>query len=134
MWSVEGWRFGVWTGFCGSLLVLFANIAIAGAASRDGGYIDGIGILAVGTSDYTSRLSTTYHVLINILSTILLSASNYCMQVLNSPTRRTIDTAHAKAQRVDMGIWSTRNFKYMRLTHKLAWLALGASSMPLHLL
>lgn len=132
--STEGWRLGVWIGFCSSLLVLLANLILVNLGARHGGYQSGIGILAKGSSQHTSRLSTSYHVLINILSTILLSSSNYCMQVICSPTREMIDKAHFHGQRLDIGIWSTRNLRYMRWSRKVLWYALALSSLPLHLL
>lgn len=36
------------------------------------------------------------HAVINVLSTIVLAASNYCMQCLCSPSRENVDNAHAR--------------------------------------
>jgi hypothetical protein len=132
--STEGWRLGVWIGFGSSSLVLLANIILVCLGARHGGYKDGIGILATGDSRYTSRLSTSCHVAINVFSTVLLSSSNYCMQIMSSPSRQTVDRAHARGQSVDIGIWSSHNLRYMRSSHKLIWLALASSSVLLHLL
>jgi hypothetical protein len=44
------------------------------------------------------------HIGINILSMLLLGASNLCMQLLAAPTREEIDTAHQKKIWLDFGI------------------------------
>ena len=100
--AAEGWRLGVCVGFWSSTVVLCINVVLVGVASRHGGYVDGIGILAEGTSQYTSNLSTGYHILINVMSTILPSSSNYCMQVLSAPTRADMDKAHEQGIYLDI--------------------------------
>ena len=79
-----------------------SDVVLVGVTSRHGGYVDGIGILAEGTSQYTSNLSTGYHILINVMSTILPSSSNYCMQVLSAPTRADMDKAHEQGIYLDI--------------------------------
>jgi hypothetical protein len=92
--SRYGWRLIVWYGFVSGALVFCVNILLLGLGTRHGGYKGGIGTLAQGTATRISTISTAYHVLINIMSTSLLASSNYCMQVLSSPTRQAIDDAH----------------------------------------
>lgn len=74
--------------------------------------------------------------MINVLSTVLLSGSNYCMQVCSAPTRRDIDLAHssATAKWLDIGVPSLRNLKHISLRKRALWCLMGLSSLPLHLL
>ncbi|EON67299.1 hypothetical protein W97_06552 [Coniosporium apollinis CBS 100218] len=80
-----------------------------------------------------SRLSTAYHILINVLSTILLTASNYCMQILCAPTRDEVARAHRDGQGLDIGIISLRNLRYISKRKSTLFLSLALSSIPLHL-
>jgi hypothetical protein len=94
--------------------------------------VDGYAILYNGDCDQARTMSTTLHLLINILSTVLLSASNYTMQCLHSPTRKQIDKAHALQKWLDIGIPSWRNRSHVRKRNKVLWWLLGLSSIPLH--
>lgn len=132
--SRTGWRFGVWYGLLSSSVVLIVNLALIGLGSRGIGYHGGIGVLAEGTSEDMSVVSTVYHVLINIMSTSLLASSNYCMQVLSSPSREAIDAAHEKGEHLELGVWSWKNMKYQSGKKRLLWVLLGLTSVPLHLL
>lgn len=79
-------------------------------------------------------METAVHVLINVLSTLLLSASNYTMQVLSSPRRSDLDMAHKKGQWLDIGILSVRNIRKVDTKRRVLWFVLAVSSIPLHLL
>lgn len=87
-----------------------------------------------GDCTYASRLGSGLHVLINVLSTILLGASNVCMQLLLAPSRNQINEAHAKQRWLEIGIPSYHNFRHMGLLNKLTWILLVLSSLPLHFL
>jgi hypothetical protein len=77
-------------------------------------------------------LGTGFHVGINILSTLLLGASNLCMQLLVAPTRQEIDDAHRKKIWFDIGIPSWRNLKSIEPSRMYLFYVLMASSLPLH--
>jgi hypothetical protein len=64
------------------LNILWMVIAIARYPSESG-----TRILFQGSCSQTTRIDTGLHIIINILSTALLGASNYVMQCLGSPTR-----------------------------------------------
>lgn len=134
-WRHLGWRLGVVTAFCISVFVLVVNISllIVGGA-KHGGYTDGIGTLDDGDAGPMKKIGLTYHVLINILSTALLTSSNYCMQVLSAPSREELDLAHARNTWLDIGILSFRNLAYINRRRMIFWCILGLSSLPLHLL
>lgn len=96
---------------------------------------DGIGTLFEGDCHYVEQAAVWLHVAINVLSSLLLSASNYTMQTLCSPTREEVDRAHAKGDWVDIGTPSFRNI-WGRISKRrtLMWWILGLSSVPIHLL
>jgi hypothetical protein len=94
------------------------------------------GVLFDGDCDRVKRLNTGLHLGINILSTILLAGSNYTMQCLSAPTRSEIDSAHNRKPGVylDIGVPGIRNLGYISRRRVILWVALGLSSLPLHLL
>lgn len=130
-----GWRMGVLLGSCMSAFVLCINVGLAiYGSTTDTGYVDGIADLKFGSAAEISRWSTTFHLFINALSTMLLAASNYTMQVLSSPTRDDIDRVHRKGQWFDIGILSFRNLRRIPRQRIAMSLVLAWSSIPLHLL
>jgi hypothetical protein len=106
---------------------------LVGVANRIG-YVDGIGTLHRGSASKVAHLNSVYHTLINLLSTALLTSSNYCMQLLNTPTRADIDAAHANQQWLDIGIVSMRNLRFIPRRKAFFWWLLAVSSLPLHVL
>lgn len=132
---LEGWRIGVLTGCFASGLVFLINLMLLlVAAFRYEGFQDGIATLARGEQHTIAAISTAYHLLINIFSTILLSSSSYTMQILSSPTRSEVDSAHNRGQWLDIGLLSTRNLRHINRKRLALWCVLAASSVPLHLL
>jgi hypothetical protein len=90
------------------------------------------GELFRGDCGFAARLDAGIHVAINILSTLLLSASNLCMQLLLAPTRELVDNVHRNKKWLDIGIPSFRNFRHVELRKKVVWMLLAISSLPLH--
>jgi uncharacterized protein DUF6536 len=129
-----GWKFGV-TGWAASVIVtLFINIGLVILGSNHG-FDKGIGTLLQGECSKITRYNRGAHLIVNVLSTLLLSGSNYCMQCLSAPTRREIDNAHKRGITLDIGIPSLRNLVAFGPNWKgLMWTLLGISSLPLHLL
>jgi hypothetical protein len=131
----NGWQWGVLTGSIVSALVLVMNCVFVLVGALTGqGYDEGIATIFTGNADDVSRMSTLLHIVINVLSTLLLSASNYAMQVLTAPTRDQCLEAHRQGSFLDIGILSLRNIKSISLRSKLLYFALAISSIPLHLL
>jgi hypothetical protein len=108
-------------------------ILVVGAASY-GGYKRSIAHLSQVSADHVSKWSRAFHILINILSTILLCASNYTMQVLNSATREDVDRAHSQGKYLDIGIFSTCNLQQITKKRLILWWMLGILLVPLHIL
>ncbi|KAH6644216.1 hypothetical protein C7974DRAFT_17012 [Boeremia exigua] len=133
----HGWRMGVLLACCMSFFVLCCNIALlAVGTTRNGGYNvseSGIVTLFIGDESKITRLNTIFHVFINVLSSLLLAGSNYTMQVLSSPTRQEVDTAHRQRDWLAIGLLSPRNWKRIARKRALLCLILGLSSVPLHL-
>ncbi|KAK2597351.1 hypothetical protein QQS21_006048 [Conoideocrella luteorostrata] len=115
-------------------LVLVTNVTTSIFAIVKYGSQDGVGLVYKGDCDTVKRLSLWTHLVINLLGTAMLSASNYCMQLQASPTRENINKAHAQGRWLDIGIPSLRNLWYIGWRRVLIWLLLAASSVPIHLL
>jgi hypothetical protein len=93
-----------------------------------------VGTLYLGHCDVANNLNLWFHLLINVLSTLLLGASNYAMQLLVSPTRKVVNEAHARGIYLDIGISSLRNLRYIGWKKATLWWILGFCSTCLHLL
>ncbi|KAF2475426.1 uncharacterized protein BDR25DRAFT_279479 [Lindgomyces ingoldianus] len=127
----EGWRFGAINCAISASIVFLINfiVTIWGSAHKNANK----GVLLEGDCDKVHQVNTGLHFLINLLSTILLGSSNYCMQCLSAPTRSEIDAAHAKGIWLDIGVPSVRNLRHISQKRVGLWVALGISSLPLHL-
>jgi hypothetical protein len=129
-----GWKVGVTAWAVAVIVTLFINIGLAIIGSHSG-FDKGIGTLLQGECSKITRYNIVAHLIINVMSTLLLSGSNYSMQCLSAPTRRDIDNAHKQGIALDIGIPSLRNLVAFRPNWKvLMWTLLGISSLPLHLL
>lgn len=129
-----GWRAGAVTCTCTAAAVLIVNASLTIWASYSFPMQDGIGTLIHGSCSRVKNWGLWLHFGINALSTLLLGASNYCMQYLTSPTRQEIDNAHAKRVWLDIGVQSIRNLRSISWARIGLWCLLGLSSVPLHLL
>ena len=133
--ALRGWRLGVTFSAFVTSLVLILNIALCiWATTFSSSMKNGVGTIYKGSCAKTSCLNMLLHLAINILSTTLLSASNYTMQCLSSPTRQELDVVHAKGTYLDIGVPSLRNLKSISIKRSVCWLLLAFSSIPLHLL
>ncbi|KIK55860.1 hypothetical protein GYMLUDRAFT_248272 [Collybiopsis luxurians FD-317 M1] len=127
-----GWRFGAWLATTQAIAVLFLNIAILIWSSIRAGWSSS-GSVFQGHCDTVGHVSIGIHLVINVLSTLLLGASNYVMQSLCAPTRNEVDKTHARGSWLDIGVQSLRNLKRQSRSKWTLWLALCFSSIPLHL-
>jgi hypothetical protein len=120
---------------CVSAIVLCVNLSVLLVVQgRNKGFQNGLAVPWTGTAEHMSWYNRAIHVVINALSTILLSASNYTMQVLSSPTRKDIDRAHARREYLDIGFLSTRNLSRMPKRRLFLFLLMAISTIPIHLL
>ncbi|KAL2832622.1 hypothetical protein BDW59DRAFT_169440 [Aspergillus cavernicola] len=135
--KASGGRFGGWKGtlYLGSItsfIVLLLNLAMLSWATLRHSS-EGKSVLYSGDCDRVKEISAGIHFLINILSTLLLSASNFGMQCLSAPTRQDVDRAHGRKKWLDIGVPSVRNLWRIPKSRLLLWLCLVVSSVPLHL-
>ncbi|KAJ4301352.1 hypothetical protein N0V90_003444 [Kalmusia sp. IMI 367209] len=117
-----------------SAIILCFNIGVViFAATRGSGFQNGFAEPFSYASESMPQLSSAIHIVINVLSTILLSASNYTMQVLSSPTRAEIDKAHRAGKWFDVGVLSIHNLKRISWKRMFLCAIMVLSSVPLHL-
>lgn len=133
----SGWRGGVVISIGITLLVLVLNVVVAILAATtwsEDEETDSAKVVTAFSGDckYVTRVTTALHLVVNLLSSLLLGASNYCMQRLVAPTRKEIDVAHARRQYLDIGIPSMRNLGSISRARMLLWTLLALSSVPLH--
>ena len=125
---------GATLGAIGAAIILLLNIIITIVASARNPGHGGLLNIHEGSCSRSERINFWLHLLINALSTILLAASNYCMQCLTSPTRKDIDKAHAQHRWLDIDVQSLRNLRRISGYRRCLWWLLALSSIPLHLL
>lgn len=128
----SGWRFGAINCAISASVVFTINLVVTiwgSVHNKSKG-----SVLFEGDCEEARKLNTGIHFLINLLSTILLSSSNYCMQCLSAPTRREVDEAHAQQIWLDIGVPSIHNLRRINRRRAILWGLLGLSSLPLHLL
>lgn len=121
-----------------STLALLINAIVAGVTyswmKRNGYEGSGIAPIFTGACVTASRYSTGVHLAINVLSSLLLGASNYCMQCLCAPTRKDLNKAHGKGRWLDIGVQSLTNLRFISFKKLMFWVFLALSSIPLHLM
>jgi hypothetical protein len=130
----KSWKVGVVTAGMTTTIVLFVNISLTIWATVEFGLDNGIGTAYEGSCDVVSAWSFWLHILINGLSSMLLSASNYTMQCVAAPTRTECECAHARGDWLDIGVPSVRNLFKIRWKRRIMWALLAISSTPIHLL
>ena len=130
----QGYHFGILCCVCSTGTVLVMNVVLLIASFAKSGISGGLGVLQSGDCTEIKRTDLLLHLIINLLSTLLLGSSNYCMQCLSSPTRDEVDKAHGKKVWLDIGVPSVRNIRWISRERRILWLILTLSSIPLHLL
>lgn len=112
------------------LTIVAAAVAVAGHGQRT----MSSATIYKGSCDRTKEWTTGLHLLINVLSTIVLGASSYCMQCLTAPSRADVDRAHGKRVWLDIGVASVRNLAWADWPRLTLWLVLLVTSLPIHLM
>ncbi|ODM16736.1 hypothetical protein SI65_07701 [Aspergillus cristatus] len=137
--SRSGWIDGVYLCAKASCFVLLLNLVListaAGLASRypnNGSF--SARVFYQGSCTLSDRWVTALHLIINILSTAILAASNYCMQTLVAPTREEINKFHECCRWLDIGGASIRNLFAIGRYRLALWVVLLITATPFHLL
>lgn len=128
----EGWRAGATASCIVALIVLVVNASVIAWATSRYPPVGGFGVIFSGGCAEAKRMNTWLQLIINILSSTLLAASNYCMQCLSSPTRKEVDKAHSQGKILDIGIPSIQNLRSIGTDRRVLWIALALSALPLH--
>lgn len=127
---------------CGyaTVCLLLINIIFVGVAGGLASKHPGTGgssnskVIYSGSCDSVDKWNSALHVLINVISTGVLAAGNYCMQTLVAPTRDEINRSHAKHRWLDIGAASIRNLLAISWTRKILCLVLLLTTTPFHLM
>lgn len=124
---------------CGAAIVLLANviltvIAIVISYSNHREQEFASAMLYQGNCSVSKSWARGLNLLINVLSTLILASSNYCMQCLSSPSREEVDNAHSRGNWLDIGVPSLKNLLYIGLKRSTLWLVLLVTSLPIHLM
>ena len=120
------------TGIVG--VILLTNFILTLWAAANYPHSRGVSTLYQGSCAFVKRLDLWLHLLINVLSTGMLMASNYCMQLQAAPTRKNVDKAHKVQDWLDIGVPSLRNLRYISNWRRFSWVLLALSSLPVHLM
>ncbi|KAL3472966.1 hypothetical protein BJX99DRAFT_249257 [Aspergillus californicus] len=115
--------------------IILTIIAAALAYSKNDGQSFPFASMYMGKCSTAKNWTTGLHLVINLLSTAMLGASNYCMQCLASPSRAQVDEAHSQRTWVNVGVPNIWNL-LRRQRGKRQWLGyvLLTTSLPIHLI
>jgi hypothetical protein len=132
--SSKSWRVGARWAAAAAALSFLINLGTGIWVALRLGLTDSIAPIYRGDCAKVEKFNTWVHLAINVLSTVLLSGSNYCMQCLSAPSREDVNAAHAKGKWLDIGIPSVHNLRSISTKKVSLWWCLGLSSVPLHLM
>ncbi|KAJ5240576.1 uncharacterized protein N7469_002167 [Penicillium citrinum] len=115
-----------------NILLTITAVGIAYSGRSQAGF--SFASLLTGKCSTAKNWTSGLHLIINILSTAMLGASNYCMQCLASPSRSQVDEAHEKQVWLRIGapnIWDL--LRRQRGKRQLLGWILFLTSLPIHL-
>lgn len=129
-----GWRMGTLVCLSAvSLCLIVETILLLAALSVSmGGF--GSGLLYKGSCSRVKNLTIWLLFPLNIVATVLISTSNYVMQVMAAPDRKEVDYAHSLATSITIAGMRFRNLQFGGRPRRLIWWILGISSLPIHVL
>ncbi|KAI9369945.1 hypothetical protein BJX61DRAFT_545098 [Aspergillus egyptiacus] len=112
-------------------LIVAATLA---SKNRDVVDLTGFRVIYDGSCTLSKRWDLVLHLIINILSTTILAASNYTMQALVAPSREEVDKRHKQGKWLDVGTPSIRNLFVVGRYRAFLWFVLLVTATPFHLL
>ncbi|KAI0099499.1 hypothetical protein F4814DRAFT_116919 [Daldinia grandis] len=110
---ITGWRGGIIFNTLISFLILLVGIICLILVITKSKLISGESSIFSGDCTTAEHINVGIHIAINIFCVAILSGANYVFQVLSSPTRRELTTAHGNRNWLDIGIPSLRNFTHI---------------------
>lgn len=132
--NANGWPFSIVMWILLGVSIFSLNLGLTIWVSTRFTVVQDLAIVYEGSCSKVKNSITWIHLAINILSTLLLAGSNFCMQILCAPTREEVDAAHARRKWLSIGVPSFKNLFYVDRKKSALWIILGLSSIPLHLL
>ncbi|KAJ5501985.1 hypothetical protein N7463_004859 [Penicillium fimorum] len=118
-----------------ALNIILTVIAAGLAYSGNSGQTFSFASLYMGKCSTSKYWTTGLHLLINILSTALLGASNYCMQCLAAPSREQVDKAHSQNTWIRIGVPNIMDLlRYQTGKQRILGSILLITSLPIHLI
>ncbi|KAL5000903.1 hypothetical protein BDV10DRAFT_182788 [Aspergillus recurvatus] len=133
---IKGVQLCAWaaTGVLCINILLTITAAILAYAQHDAASFASAAIYE-GSCTVSKHWTNGLHFLINVLSTVMLAASNYCMQCLASPSRAEVDDAHRRRGWLSIGVPNITNLiLFGQGTRRLLGLLLLLTSLPIHLI
>ncbi|KAL2787800.1 hypothetical protein BJX66DRAFT_340882 [Aspergillus keveii] len=116
-----------------NLVLLIIAIVLSRRVNDNSGVSSG-DVIYDGSCTISKRWDTALHLLINVLSTTIIAASNYTMQTLVAPSREEVNRSHEKGKWLDIGTPSTRNLFVVGPYRVWLWVVLLVTATPFHLL
>jgi hypothetical protein len=107
----SGWRGGVTLNVLLAFLVFVITIVCVGLAGARGNISAGGSTILKGSDRQVQGASWGVHAVVNVFAIVLIAGTNYILQILSSPTRPEVDSAHERFKWLDIGIPSLRNLR-----------------------
>ena len=104
---------GIWFWTWITTLVVIINIVLTVSATFIFPEAAGLRKMYQGNCSKVKNLDTALTIVINMLSILLLTGSNYTMQYLSSPIRTELDRAHSRGRWLDIGVPTMRNLLWI---------------------
>lgn len=125
----------LWVCFATVTTICITNFVLAGLLwSLYDSSEDGVVTIYEGDCTTVGRADSATHLVINILSTLLMGASNLILQLIAAPTRKEVDRAHKDGTWLDIGVPSFRSLSRISRVSCVIWCCLALSSIPIHFL
>ncbi|KAL2264806.1 hypothetical protein VTJ83DRAFT_7316 [Remersonia thermophila] len=122
-----GWRFGMALIVSAMLMVLAAAFACLVAAISE--LVEGRTAVFSGGCDKARRIDWALHAVVSVLGVALLAGAHYAFQVLTSPTRDEVSSAHHRHVWLDVGVPSFRNLRHIETRRAVLAVVVLASAV-----
>lgn len=113
---------------CGGVLLVCLAVSLS-----QGSTLYSTTVVFEGDCQRTNRLNLVFHLILNLISTLILASAGFFMQLLSSPSRQEIDRAHSNLRSLDIGVSSIKNVRFLSPGKSLAWFILFVTSIPIHM-
>lgn len=77
--------------------------------------------LYTGDCQVVSRINIALHLIIDIIASLILASGNFFMQILYSPTREDVRTAHGVGNTLEIGVQSFKNITKLGYRRFFLW-------------